>query len=75
MGVKKLKNTLDRRPHKCFVCGELATWAALGCVKKEYSCDAHKPDLDAYFLKADKLCDERDNGYRSEADYQTWMRL
>lgn len=40
------------------------------CAK--FSCEIHKTDLEQY----EKTCgfDENDNGYRTEADYQTWMK-
>lgn len=44
-----------------------AVWHLTSANKQ--ACDAHKPMLEA-IRDADN-----DNGHRSEADYQTWMKL
>lgn len=61
--MRRLKKSEPRNCKWCRLEGKSvpAVWTEGG----DKACDEHKPNLEAL----------RDDGYRTEADYQTWERL
>lgn len=68
--MRKIKHL---NPGKCFVCGCEAVWKTHRVKEKNRrACEAHKPEVEAW-EKLNKR--SPDDGYMTEADYQTWGRL
>jgi hypothetical protein len=68
--VKKIKEK-EGKPW-CKFCPEKtvrAVWRSSGCHLDKHACELHKQELQEYEAK------QRDGGYMTEADYQTWGRI
>lgn len=64
----KMIKEKDGKPW-CKFCPEKtvrAVWRATGMGMSKHACEAHREDLRKYELE------RRDDGYMTEADYQTW---
>lgn len=68
--MKKIKEK-EGKPW-CKFCPEKtvrAVWRSSGCYLDKHACEDHKQELQ------DFEASQRDGGYMTEADYQTWGRL
>lgn len=65
--MKKMKPTSTQ---PCSYCKARAVWRTQSLnFQQKFACDIHKKTLEAYEK------DNRDDGYMSEGDYQSWGRL
>lgn len=61
--MRRLK---QKQRHGCDYCrADGIKRPAVWTEQSKHACDEHKPRIEA----------ERDDGYRTQADYDTWMRL
>lgn len=64
--MKKMK---PKSTQPCSYCKLRAKWKANGLIFPKFACETHVTELRNFELA------HEDNGYMSEADYQTWGRL
>jgi len=64
-----MKKAKPKSTERCSYCMMRAEWRSSGATLNKYACTEHQVDLQKY------EADNRDDGYMSEADYQTWGRF
>lgn len=68
--MKKIKEKEGKPWYKfCLEKTVRAVWRSSGVSLNKHACEEHKQELQEWEAK------QRDDGYMTEADYQTWGRL